>query len=461
MTPLEIRQTALALHSRGQPLREIARLLKLSRNTVRRILRRPDRPAREEPACDAQTLGWLRAAYARAGGNVVRVREMLLADRGLDPGYSTLTRWVREAGLREARKRSGEYTHAPGAEMQHDTSPHRVRIGGKTVATQCAGLALANSHRLFIQYYPRYTRFEAKHFLLESARFNDGTCPVCVIDNTSVMVAHGSGAGAVFAPEMEAFARTLGFGLLAHAVGHPDRKALIERPFSYVEGNFLAGREFRDYDDLNRRALDWCRDVANARPKRSLGMSPEAAYAMEKPYLRPLPAVLPPVYEVLERVADLYGFVSVDTVRYSVPDRWVGQPLTVYKYQSEIQIFRRDRLLAVHPRLIGVRGARHVLPGHHTVPAKAARAPALEARLLRGSDPVMDRYVAALSLRSRGARPMRRLLEMQRTYPREPFLAAVAQALEFGLYDLGRLEEMVLKYVAGDFFNLDDDIDDA
>ena len=57
-------------------------------------------------------------------------------------------------------------------------------------------------------------------------------------------------------------------------------------------------------------------------------MSPEAAYVLEQPHLRALPAVLPPVYEVLDRVVDLYGFVSVDTNRYSVPERLVGKTVT-------------------------------------------------------------------------------------------------------------------------------------
>jgi hypothetical protein len=45
-----------------------------------------------------------------------------------------------------------------------------VVLSGKAVTAQCAGLTLAYSRRLFIQYYPRFTRFEAKHFLLEAVR---------------------------------------------------------------------------------------------------------------------------------------------------------------------------------------------------------------------------------------------------------------------------------------------------
>src|SRR5271166_4187196 len=122
-----------------------------------------------------------------------------------------------------------------------------------------------------------------------------------------------------------AFARTLGFRFRAHRVGNPDRKGRIERPFAYVETNFLVGRSFADFDDLNRQALAWCRDSANRKPKQALGMSPDAAYLIEQPHLLPLPDVLPPVYELLERVVDLHGYVSVDTNRYSVPERYVGK----------------------------------------------------------------------------------------------------------------------------------------
>ena len=444
-------------------MREISRLLRLSRNTVRRILRAPERAAAEAPPCAPQTLARVEAAFERARGNAVRAQELLAQEQGLNVSYSTLTRWVREAGLREpAVSRSGEYRFAPGEEMQHDTSPHRVLIAGKTLTTQCAGLVLAYSRRLFVHYYPRFTRFEAKHFLLEAARFMEGTCPRCVIDNASLIVAAGAGDEALIAPEMAAFARTLGFGFCAHRVGHPDRKGRIERPFAYVETNFLPGRPFADFEDLNRQALAWCREVANQKPKRALGMSPEAAYVIEKPHLQPLPSALPPVYELLERVADLHGYVSVDTNRYSVPERFVGQALSVYKYPAEIQIFHRNTPIATHPRLIGQRDARHIIAQHHSIPTRAPRGPALEERLLRGDHPVLERYAAALKAHAhgRGLRHLRRLLEMKRTYPSAPFLAALEQALQFGLFDLGRLETLILKQVAGDFFALNTEADD-
>ena len=429
---------------------------------MRRILREQEREAVASLPCDAQTRAALEDAFRRARGNVVRVQQLLASDNDLHISYSTLTRWIREAGLRNPPQRSGEYSFPPGAEMQHDTSPHRVVIAGKLVTAQCAGLVLAYSRRLFAQYYPRFARFEAKHFLLEAARFMDGTCPLCVIDNTSVIVANGSGADAVIAPEMVAFARTLGFRFLAHEVGHADRKGRIERPFFYLETNFLPGRTFSSFGDLNHQALVWCREIANQKPKRVLGMCPEAAYVMEKPSLQPLPPVVPPVYEVFERVVDLYGYVSVDTNRYSIPEIFVGQLVTVYKYPADIRICRRGTEIARHPRLIDQRDARHTLPQHHPTPVRVSRGPVLEEKLLAGHHPSLERYAAALKQRAhgRGVRALRRLLELKRTYPWGPFLAAVEQALQFGLFDLERLEKLVLKQVIGDFFALDAEVDD-
>jgi len=66
----------------------------------------------------------------------------------------------------------------------------------------------------------------------------------------------------------------------------------------------------------------------------------------------------------------------------------------------------------------------------------------------------LNRYVSGLKRRSpgRGVARLRRLLAMRRTYPREAFLAAIEKALHYGLYDLHRLEHLILEQVAGDFF---------
>jgi hypothetical protein len=168
----------------------------------------------------------IRNAFASVKGNAVRVQEILQSEQDRKVPYSTLTRIVRDLDLRQDRqRRSGAYTFGPGEEMQHDTSPHQVLLGGKKVKAHCAGLVLGYSRKLFIQYYPVFTRFEARVFLDAAFRFMDGACRRCIIDNTSVLVAHGSGPDAQIAPEIERFGRMFNVVFVPHAVGDANRKA--------------------------------------------------------------------------------------------------------------------------------------------------------------------------------------------------------------------------------------------
>jgi len=298
--------------------------------------------------------------------------------------------------------------------------------------------------------------------LTEALRVFDGSCPRCTIDNTSVIIAGGSGPDALIAPEMEAFGELFGLVFIPHAIGHSDRKGRIERPFSYIEGNFLAGRTFRDWADLNAQARVWCETVANAKPKRVLGMSPQAAYVMEKPHLRPLPPYIPPVTQIHYRVVDTQGYVHLDTNRYSVPERLLGKKVAVHKRPEQVLVFQGQNLVAEHPRLIGLRNTDHLIKAHHLTlqRGKTPSGPSPQEQALQGRDPLLDRYVAELKKRSpgRGVAKLRRLLALKQSYPAEPFLAAVAQALDYGLFDLARLERLILERVAGDFFDLGGDL---
>ena len=444
-------------------IRQISQILKLSRNTVRRVIRGkgPKTPRRESPYEELSPL--VQEVFKISKGNVVRVQEILQDQYGRSVPYSTLTRIVRSLELREdnPKPRSGTYEFTPGQEMQHDTSPHVVLLEGNKVKAQCAGLVLAYSRKLFIQYYPAFTRFEARVFLDAAFRFMDGTGPRCIIDNTSVLVAHGSGPEAEIAPEMERFGQIFGVQFIPHAVGDVDRKAKMERNFSYVERNFLAGRTFKDWQDLNEQAQRWSTEVANQKVKRSLGMSPEAAYLMEKPHLNPLPPYIPPVYQTLYRTVDVAGYVQVDTNRYSVPERLMGKEVEVHKFWDRVEVFFKDQKVADHPRLLDKRETRITAKGHHP-PFNRQRAhegPCQEEKTLVGQHEWLDPYVEELKRRSRGrgVMPLRRLLDLKQTYPPEAFEKAVVQALRYGLYDLARLEQMILSQVAGDFFTLEEE----
>jgi len=402
----------------------------------------------------------VRELFTRFNGNAVRIQDELDQQYGHRVPYASLTHLIRSLELRQdaSVRRSGTFVYPPGAEAQHDTSPHYVRIGTKRVKAQCASLALANCRLLFIQYYPRFTRFEAKIFLSAALDYMSGVPATCIVDNTSVLVVAGTGPDAIIAPEMEAFGAIYGMRFVAHERGHADRSAIVERNFHFVENNFLPGEDFADFAALNAAARSWCDRTANNKFKRSLGMSARQAYQSERPFLKPLPAVKPPVYQTLSRSVDLYGYVSVDTYRYSVPERLCGKLVEVHKGLYDLRIFHRHRLVATHRRRLDQRDAKITANGHHP-PVQRTSKNRLDPlrRRLTGHSQSLDTYVTNLAARHRGSatRQLQRLLSIKRDYPDDAFHRAVARALHYRVYDLDRLEKIVLRCVAGDFFDLD------
>ena len=169
-----------------------------------------------------------------------------------------------------------------------------------------------------------------------------------------------------------------------------------------------------------------------------------------------MPAVLTPVYEHHVRYVDTSGYVNLETNRYSVPERYIGKTLDVYKYPDEVRIMNKQHSIATHPRLLGVRHGRNKLAGHHIPLPRRKHEPSQAEQQLLGEDNVLDQYVQQLKkhVRGRGARQLQRLLGFKQIYPNDAFYTAIGKALQFGLFDLGRVENMIIKTVAGVYFNM-------
>ena len=454
------RTAILELHAQQVSTREIARVLKVSRRTVRAVLRSGSAQvpmlARAE-ICEPYRQQILEL-LPRCKGNLVRVQEELTA-QGAALSYPALTAFCRRHGIGQAPVvAAGRYHFSPGEELQHDTSPHPVQLGGKLRKAQTASAVLCYSRLLFFQLYSTFTRFDCKVFLTEALRYFNGVTQRVMIDNTHVVVLRGTGRAMVPVPEMAAFAERYGFRFAAHELGDANRSARVERPFWFIERNFLAGRSFADWQDVNRQARAWC-DRVNATYKKHLRAVPRELFAIEQQHLRPLPVWAPEVYRLHERMVDVEGYVTVNTNRYSVPVDWIGRRVEVRESSSKIEIQLDARHLVTHQRVAEAE-RRHVMLAEHRPPRGTKRPdPHPEEAAILKLAPEIEGYVAALKKNSRKlpVLALRQLLRMVREYPREPLVAAVAEAARYGLYDLDRVERMILRRVARDYFLLGND----
>jgi hypothetical protein len=257
---------------------------------------------------------------------------------------------------------------------------------------------------------------------------------------------------------MEAFAERFGFRFVAHERGDANRSARVERPFWFIENNFLAGRTFASWEDLNQQARQWC-DKVNATYKKHIRAVPRELFAVERLHLKPLPVWIPEVYRLHPRLVDVEGYVSVNSIRYSVPVAWIGRKVEVRETRDKIEIELDARHLVTHVRAVTPQNQRITLTAHRPPRGDGIKRndPHPEEQALVETAPEIAPYVAALKQKGRKvvALALRQLLRLLREYPREPFLAAVREAARYGLYDLDRLERMILRRVARDYFLLE------
>jgi len=463
MTDSETKTAILRLRQEGHGAKTIARALGISRNTVKRLLREPSDTAPARPFSLEPHAEQIRELFARCRGNRVRVHEELCA-AGVSVPYPTLTRFLRRLGIGlTPKERAGQYHFDPGEEMQHDTSPHTVEIAGTARKLQCASLVLCYSRMLYARVFPTFHRFYAKVFLTEALQHFGGSARRCMLDNSSIVIARGTGANAVPAPEMEAFAARFGFAFAAHELGDANRSARVERPFHFIENNFYAGRTFQTLADLNEQLAAWC-GLQNRALKRHLRASPTELFAAEQPALLPLPIFVPEPYARHYRTVDLEGYVHLHPNRYSAPDGLISRAVEVRETKTHVRLLQDHRVVCEHPRQEEGAGLRRTLPEHRH-PGRGPRPQSLpplpEEAVLRAAAPELAALVERLRTlhAGRAVRPLRRLHRLFLDYPTAPLRRVVGEALAYGLTDLDRIERMLLRHLQGDFFLLSSEQD--
>ncbi len=161
---------------------------------------------------------------------------------------------------------------------------------------------------------------------------------------------------------------------------------------------------------------------------------------------------------------DIEGYVALNSNRYSVPVDWIGRRVEVRETKDKIEIQLDARRLVTHRRIAEAKDQRVTLAEHR--PPRGQRAPRPdphpEEKAIVAAAPELADYVTELKQRSRKVvtLALRQLLRLVREYPREPLLGAVREAGRYGLYDLDRLERMILRRVTREYFLLDAESDD-
>lgn len=447
----ERRRQILAAHARTGSIRETARKLGHGINTVRRALRnrddktrlvgsRPKRPSKLEPF-----VSFIQRLVVEEQLSVVLVLEELRA-LGYEGGYSILKDHVRRIRPSAKLRVTTVIEHPAGEEGQVDWSPYSVALGGERCIVHAFSLVLPFS-RFMVVRFALDEKLQTLLDLHEEAFGLLGAVPRRMTYDNMTTVGRHVGPGEIqLNAHFEAYALAHGFDIHILPPARPNLHGSVERPFHYVEHNCLARERFRfdSLTHLNTHAARWCQEVANVRVHGTTRERPVDRLIRERPLMLPLRGVPAEPSRTLVRTVQSDFCVAVETNRYSVPPRHVGQPATVKLYAERLEILVAGETVAVH-QVCRERHQRRTLPEHEAAFKRVTPSRRLlEQAFVRLGASAQDYYEGLRAQRGRGAGyHLQRILRLADRHGTAVVTGAMAHAARYGNYSASAVARLI------------------
>lgn len=455
--PDAVAAQVLLLHRDGTSARAIARVLGISRNTVRRLVAGHER-RRREGASALPPLPPPRPskldAYADAIADLLRQFPDITAQRvfeelraqGYTGGYTMVRERIQRERPRPAVISLPTPEYGPGEMAESDWSPYTIdfRTGRRKV--HVFSYVLVHSRRKAYSIHAG----EDVHALMEGhvqafQRFG-GVAAACKYDNQKAVVVGREGGQPIWNLRFVDFATYYEFTPHLCRIQHPNDKPRVERGLWEFERSYLNGRSFHDEADLAARLPGWMDDVADQRVVRGTRETILQRFSAEAPHLRPLPERPYDTARLVYRLCDAEACIAWESNHYEVPYEHAADFLPVRITGTQVFVYARDlRCIATHDRLPKGQHGRARLPERR--PPGYARGDGLE--LLR---PVFTDLGEEAEGFLRGlerthprttAHHARKVLALRERYTTADLVAALRHALRFGAFDSAAVARIV------------------
>jgi transposase len=376
---------------KGKSIKEIARDLKISRNTVRKVLRSGEtafsyeREVQPRPKLGAwkgevdRILAANVAKPARERLTLIRIFEELRA-LGYQGGYDAVRRYARSWSREHASETASAFvplSFAPGEAYQFDWSHEIILLDGVPMTVKVAHVRLCHSRMMFVRAYPRETQemvFDAHE---RAFAFFKGACARGVYDNMRTAVE------TIFVGKDRQYNRRF-LQMCSHHLVEPVactpasgwEKGQVENQVGLVRERFFTPRlRFKTLDELNAWLMDKCIAYAkgHAHPERA-DRTVWEVFEEERPRLIPYRGRFDGFHALPASVSKTC-LVRFDNNKYSVNASAVGRPVEIHAYADRIVIRQDGRIVAEHARCFG-RGETIYDPWHY-VPVLARKPGAL------------------------------------------------------------------------------------
>jgi transposase len=346
--------------SEGLPIREIARALGISRNTVRAALA-SDAPPKYERAPKGSIVDEVEP----------RIHELLAM-------YPTMPATViaeRIGWTRSIRVLSGRVAELRPVYLPPDPASRRAYAAGEIA--QCDlwfppielpvgfGQLRKPAQLPVLTMVLGYSRWLLA-MLLPSRRAEDlftgwwrlikqlGGVPGVLVWDGEGAIGRRRGRRVELTGECQAFRGTLGAKVLICLPGDSEAKEIIKRAHDYLERSFLPGRSFAGPAEFNTQLTDWL-GVVNTRPRRALGCAPADRIAADRAAMLTLPPVAPASGWRASIRLPRDHYIRLDGNDYSVHPAVIGRRIEVIADLERVRAVCEGMTVADHERIWAAR----------------------------------------------------------------------------------------------------------
>jgi Integrase core domain/Helix-turn-helix domain of resolvase len=347
----------LELHAQGMTARKIAKVLKVGRNTIRRVINKNNitEPGSVFPSW-AKSIDWENVRLEASRG----VPMNILARENAGEVISYVQFWRQfHKKFPNVPKVTMRLEHKPAEKCFFDYSEGIDIVSpttGEVRSTSlCCGV-MAMSSMTFGEFTFTEKRSDLIRSMENAFRFFGGVTPYVTVDNQKAAVNMAHWYDPEVNPAFIDFANHWGFAVIPARPYCPRDKGGNESGIGVIQKQFfqeVRDRTFYSLSELNNAFREYLGRL-NTSVMKDWGVSRKTRFEGEQGLLKPCPLAN---WEISEwRIAKVHADCHVQVLKkfYSVPFKFVGREVRVKVTANLIEIFDRDlNPLATHTRLLG------------------------------------------------------------------------------------------------------------
>jgi transposase len=260
------------------------------------------------------------------------------------------------------KKAFKSYSTNPAKQMQFDWAHYTVSIDNKLIKIYIHQTILGYSRLKVFAVTLSMTQSDIFTALEEAFNFFGGVCERIQVDNAKVFVDDASVNNFKWNQRFLHFCGFYGIKPTRSLPAHPWSKGKVEKPFSYLQNHFIAGNEFKSFEELQYRLKQFQDETNNLLHGTTNEITQIRFDKKERDFLKPLP-IDPITGEVKRYIGFKEEFrkvtsdclISYKGNKYSVPHYFATKEVWIrVLYGHTLQIYsNKNKLIASHTLCFG------------------------------------------------------------------------------------------------------------